>query len=250
MVRKRGEVHESLMNDAGTSEAAVIAIQEPQARMINEKLLTTPMSHHGWTKMVPSTRWEGRWAIRSMIWIKKNLESEQVPVQSPDLTVALVRLHDRVVLVASVYVEGGVSQALVDSCNDLRGVVLEARRNAGGKVDVVIGGDFNRHDQRWGGDDVSLVRQGEADEIINMMNELSLCSWLPRGTKTWRGGEFESTIDLTLTSEELAATVVKCGLYDRSRIRPRDHRDRIRHGASIGAPAGAPSLQECTVEED
>ncbi|EGU73274.1 hypothetical protein FOXB_16219 [Fusarium oxysporum f. sp. conglutinans Fo5176] len=36
-------------------------------------------------------------------------------------------------------------------------------------VDMVIAGDFNRHDQLWGGEDVSLERQGEADQIIGLM---------------------------------------------------------------------------------
>ena len=47
-----------------------------------------------------------------------------------------------------------------------------------------IAGDFNRHDQLWGGDEVSMERQGEADPIIDMMNELALSSLLRRGTKT------------------------------------------------------------------
>lgn len=86
-VRKRGEVHDSMMNDEELQDAAVIAIQEPQARKIKGQLLTTPMAHHKWTKMVPSTcREEGRWAIRSMLWIRKALESEQVPLESSDLT--------------------------------------------------------------------------------------------------------------------------------------------------------------------
>ncbi|TQN73583.1 hypothetical protein CSHISOI_01885 [Colletotrichum shisoi] len=51
-------------------------------------------------------------------------------------------------------------------------------------VDVVTVGDFNLHDQLWGGDEVSMVRQGEADPIVDLMNEFGLGSLLPRGTKT------------------------------------------------------------------
>jgi hypothetical protein len=74
-----------LMNDVATQDATVVAIQEPQARKIQGRLLTTPMGHHKWTKMVPSVWREGRWAIRSMLWVKKDVEAEQVPVDSPDI---------------------------------------------------------------------------------------------------------------------------------------------------------------------
>lgn len=66
-VRKQGEVHDSLMNDIGIQNDTVVAIQEPKARKIQGRLLTTPMGHHKWIKMVPSTWREGRWAIRSML---------------------------------------------------------------------------------------------------------------------------------------------------------------------------------------
>jgi hypothetical protein len=75
-VRKQGAVHDSLMNDEGIEDAIVLAIQEPHARIIQGRLLTTPMTHHKWRKMVPSTWREGRWAIRSMLWVNKDVEAE------------------------------------------------------------------------------------------------------------------------------------------------------------------------------
>ena len=210
-VKKRGEIQDSLMNDEAMADAAAIAIQEPHARIIQGRLLTTPMAHHRWTKLVPSIcNTEGRWACRSMLWVRKDLEVEQVAVESSDLTAALITLPERRLLVVSVYVEGVNTQALTDACNLLRTTVAEARRGAGQIVDVVLAGDFNRHDQLWGGEDVSLVRQGEADEIIDLMSDYSLSSLLPRGTKTWQGPRYESTIDLVLASEALADSVVRC----------------------------------------
>ena len=147
-VRKRSEIHDSLMNDEEITDAAVIAIQEPQARRINDRLLTSPMAHHKWTKMVPSIcREEGRWAIRSMLWIRKDLEAEQIPIASPDLTAAVLRLPERQILIVSVYVEGGNVQALAETCNMLRTVITDVRRYAGHIVDVAIVSDFNRYDQ-------------------------------------------------------------------------------------------------------
>ena len=207
-------VHDSLMNDDEMQDATVIAIQEPQARRIQGRLLTTPMAHYKWTKMVPSTWREGRWAIRSMLWVNKDAEAEQVPIQSPDMTAAVIQLPSRLVLVLSVYVPPVDSQALRETCDNIRKAIQDAyKRAAGTVVEVVIAGDFNRHDQLWGGDDISLVRQGEADLIIDLMNEFALSSLLRRGTKTWHGGEHATTIDLVLASDELAASMVKCAIH-------------------------------------
>lgn len=46
------------------------------------------------------------------------------------------------------------------------------------------------------------------------MNEHALLSLLPRGTETWQSGDRESTIDLMLASEELAATVCSCQIHE------------------------------------
>ncbi|KAJ6090904.1 hypothetical protein N7499_003618 [Penicillium canescens] len=216
-VRKQGAVHESLMNDEDTQNAVALAIQEPQARRIQGRLLTTPMGHHKWTKMVPSTWREGRWAIRSMLWINRDIEAEQVAIESPDLTAAVIRLPERLIFMASVYVQGGDTSALDGACDHLRKAVAKVRRDTGAVVEVMVVGDFNRHDQLWGGDEVSLGRQGEADPIIDLMNEFALSSLLKRGTKTWHGGgqsgDCESTIDLVLASDNLTDSMIKCAIH-------------------------------------
>jgi hypothetical protein len=152
-----------------------------------------------------------------MLWVNKDVEAEQVPIDSPDLTAAVIRLPGRLIFMASVYVEGGDAQALHDTCNSLRKAITKIRRDTGTVVEIMIVGDFNRHDQLWGGDDVSLERQGEADPIIDFMNEFALSSLLKRGTKTWHGrgqdGDYESTIDLVLASENLTDSMVKCAIH-------------------------------------
>jgi endonuclease/exonuclease/phosphatase family metal-dependent hydrolase len=148
-----------------------------------------------------------------MLWIRKDIEAEQVPVQSSDLTAAVLRLPDRSILVVSVYVKPQDAEALRAAICELHQVIRETRSNIGTRVDVVFARDFNQHDQLWGGENVSRERQGEADPIIDLMSEHALRSLLPRGTKTWQRGNHESTIDLVLASEELATLVVKCTVY-------------------------------------
>jgi ribonuclease HI len=152
-----------------------------------------------------------------MLWINRDVEAEQVPIESPDLTAAVIRLPERLIFMASVYVEGGDAAALDDACDRLRKAISKVRQDAGTVVEIMIVGDFNRHDQLWGGDDVSLTRQGEADPIIHLMSEFALCSLLKRGTKTWHGGgqsgDCESTIDLVLASASLADSMVKCAIH-------------------------------------
>jgi hypothetical protein len=140
--------------------------------------------------------------------------SKQMQVQSADLTVVLLRLPDRSVLLASVYVEGANAAALFEMLRSLDDVVSRAQCRGGLRLGVVVAGDFNRHDQLWGGDAVMPTRQGEADPNIDFMNRWKLVSLLPRGTKTWQNAVHATTIDLMLASQELASNVFKCKIHD------------------------------------
>lgn len=201
------------MNDQRVRDFGALVIAEPYAWTTETEVVTIPMGHPNWTKMTPTVQRGERWAFRSMLWIRKDIEAEQVPIQSPDLTAAILRLPDRSMLVVSVYIEGEDTTALLDAMEKLHQLIQETRARIGTRVDVVLAGDFNRHDQLWGGDDASRERQGEADPIIDLMSEHALRSLLPRGTKTWQKGSQESTIDLVLASEELATSLMKCTVH-------------------------------------
>jgi hypothetical protein len=84
--------------------------------------------------------------VQSMLWVHRDIEFEQVSAPSADLTVALLRLPDRSVLLASVYVEGGNAAALSGTMNLLNEAIHIAQRRGGPRLDVVIAGDFNRYD--------------------------------------------------------------------------------------------------------
>lgn len=98
-VRKQGEVHDSLMNDKEIQGATLLAVQEPHARRLQGRLLTTPMQHYKWTKIVPSSCREERWPIRSMLWVNKKVKAEQIRIDSPDMTAVIIRLCEHQVLV-------------------------------------------------------------------------------------------------------------------------------------------------------
>ena len=68
------------MNDESLRHFGVLAISEPYVRTIENTVVTAPTGHANWTKMVPSVQRQGRWAFRSMLWIRKDIKAEQVPV--------------------------------------------------------------------------------------------------------------------------------------------------------------------------
>ncbi|KAM4063306.1 endonuclease-reverse transcriptase domain-containing protein [Hirsutella rhossiliensis] len=216
-VRKREPVQQSLMNDEDLKDYGVLAVSEPYARMIDGKVVTSPRMHSNWTRILPTHMSDGPWPIRSMLWVRDDVEVMQMPIPSADLTAAVLRLPERSVLVVSVYVEGQSTEALKSTTGLLHDLIQRFRQGSGARTDVVLAGDFNSHDLLWGGDDVSVQRQGEAGLIIDLMNEHGLRSLLPRGTKTWQRKDQESTIDLVLTTSELADEVATCTIH------PTDH---------------------------
>jgi hypothetical protein len=89
-MQKRREVQHSVMNDSDLKEYTALAISEPYVFEMDGKVRTSPVGHQGWTAILPSQRHDGRWAVRSMLWVRKDIECEQVNVPSADLTVVLL----------------------------------------------------------------------------------------------------------------------------------------------------------------
>ena len=180
-VRKQREVQQSLMNDDNLRDFGVLMVTEPHVWRQAETLGTAPMGNLNWTRVMPSMYEDSRWAVRSMLWVRKDLEIEQVSIPSSDVTAVLLRLPDRVVLVASVYVPCNGVEALKGTVELLKGMIEEVRKGEGTRTDLVIAGDFNRHDQLWGGDDISRVRQGEAEPIVGLYERI----WLTVTPTPW-----------------------------------------------------------------
>ena len=89
-------VQQSLLNDESLKDFSALAILEPYLWRDKEsnEIVITPIRHHNWTKMIPTTHYDSRWAIQSMLWIRKDLEAQQIAVESADITAAVLHLLD------------------------------------------------------------------------------------------------------------------------------------------------------------
>ena len=61
--------------------------------------------------------------------------------------------------------------------------------------------DFNLHHPVWGGLEIEGDR--EAEQLLIIIDERQLFLLLPQGFITWRAGESQSTIDLTLSTSSV-----------------------------------------------
>ena len=100
---KRRTVQDSFMNDEQLIEFSALAISEPWIWRIDNELV--PKGYSNWTRILPSVQAEGRWVARSMLWIRKDIEHEQILIQSSDLTAAVLHFADRHVMIVSVLVQ-------------------------------------------------------------------------------------------------------------------------------------------------
>ena len=146
-VRKQSSVQLSLMNDLGLQHHSAIAVSEPHVWRTDNKLITTPMGHANWIKMLPTMQSEDRWAVRSMLWIHKDVEAEQVLVDSYDLTAAVLYLQEYTVLIVSIYIPCNDEQTLITAMHLINKLINDARRKAPKELQILLLGDFNRHNQ-------------------------------------------------------------------------------------------------------
>jgi hypothetical protein len=213
-MRKGKETQLSVMNDEELKDYTVILMSEPWCTTIDEEVITIPQFHRSWTKFHPTTLdKERRWPLRSLLWINTEIEAIQVLILLVDLIIVVLRIPESLILVVSVYVECGGNEILEHYMELLRRAIQEARAEYGPQLEVVLAGDFNRHNGLWGGARIGVEREGEAEEIIDLMDDFSLQSLLKPGTITWQRGRFTSTIDLILVLERLAESMISCQIY-------------------------------------
>jgi Endonuclease-reverse transcriptase len=202
-LRKSSMAQHSLMNDEGLRNYGLLMISEPACFTDDDGKTVAPPSHHAkWTQILPTrSNREARFPIRSLIYVHDSIRAQVVPVASSDIVAVRFRVEDRPILAITVYIPPTDQDALSRTMELVRETINERGRGH----ELVIVGDFNRHDQLSGGDEVgATARQGEAQEILDLMTDLNLQLLLPRGTKTYESEQGDSTIDLILTSQGLA----------------------------------------------
>ena len=213
--QKRIGVMHSVINDENLRDFGALLISEPHVWRNKEgRAISTPTAHNNWTKTEPTIlNTEERWAYRSMIWTRSGLEAEQVRIDSSDITAVIIKLPKHAILLISVYVQGSDKEALEFAIRSISQLISSERARCS-TLEIVVAGDFNRHDALWGDERVSEESQGAAEPIIEMMGEQGLISLLKSGIITRDQGGDESTIDLMLASQGLANFVIFCKIHD------------------------------------
>ena len=117
------------------------------------------------------------------------------------------------VSVFSVYGQGSDTEALRIAISNIN-QAINSEKTRCSALDMIVTGDFNRHNILWGGIAVSDEGQGEAEPIIEMMTAQGFISLLKCGTVTRDQGGDASTIDLVLVSQGLANLTIYCKIND------------------------------------
>lgn len=208
--RKTKEIQWSALHDESLNGYGALLLTEPSCyRDSEQQLHPSPIQHPKWIAVLPSKSQDERPYIRSMIWMARDLKYTPVHIVSSDITAVMLDLGSRRIMLTSIYVPPITSthepeRSLRDRLNVLRQTIERVQVEHDNTVELVIAGDFNRHDQLWGGDTVGVgVRQGEAEGIVELMQEYGLNSLLRRGAITWSAGTRKSTIDLMLSTARL-----------------------------------------------
>jgi hypothetical protein len=218
-LRKGPETHLSLLNDRSLQSCDLLMISEPYVFLMNDTACSH--THANWTPLWPSQRHPPAGGLRphrSMIWVnKKTYPHRQIDVVSADIAAVLL-FTPSPILAISVYIPPGRgsegTRTLTQGLDAIRDAHRQVRYEYGANIDILMVGDFNRHDQLWGGNQVATQpRQGEAEPIVLLMADWGLTSLLRRGTTTYEEGPRRSTVDLVLASTGLSRRVARCRIH-------------------------------------
>jgi exonuclease III/ribonuclease HI len=219
---RRAGVQLSILNDRSVQDFDVIMVTEPRIMDFDNQPVVH--QHQHWNTVRPTLIREDSviHSFRSLMYVNKKTQFQQVPVPSSDIVAGLLKTNMQKILLMSVYIPWNSHRtkeendaALVQRLQAATTAWETAKEKWGADTQLLVGGDFNRHDQLWGGDSVAhSQRQGEGTPILEWMCDHGVRSMLPRGTKTFQAGPTESTIDLVLASGGLTERFLKCHIHE------------------------------------
>lgn len=193
-VGKQKETQWSLLNDTDTARFDVLVVAEPYIFTLSGESKARVTSHHQWEAITPTVqRKEGhvRHSFRAMLWLNKNTQGQAIPIQLSDIAAVLIRSQGVPVLIFSVYIPRGGKTVydhedqLKERLQILEETIEQVKKIEGEALQVIVASDVNRRDQLWGGDQVAIdLRQGEAKELLNLIQRRELQSLLEPGTIT------------------------------------------------------------------
>ena len=198
-MRKMQMPQYALLNDEDIAGHGLLLLQEPNC-FLNEdgEAVAPPACQAKWEQFLPTEHREGRWPIRALIYANQWTNPRQIPITSPDIAAVEVTLRDRKIMAVSIYVpgiEGDVTRA-GQTIRHMFDLISSAKRERPNH-ELIVAGDFNRHDPLWGGD---RIEQHEGTETVDFMDQMDLQIANKRGVATHESG---TTIDLTLLRSTL-----------------------------------------------
>ena len=212
------------MNDVALKDFDALAIVEPYLYQDIETGEPNPGSYRQWQALMPTTRRQDgaiRHTYRSMLWVNSSNLARQVPVDSHDITAAIIRVQQERILVVSMYdpncsrATSDRSAALAHKLEIVQEVVEQARAEGDPDMLILICTDLNRHNTVWTGREPIPGRQHEGDGILEFAQALQLDTLLEPGTITWEHQSLtaSSTNDVIWGSAAVQDKMQKCRIY-------------------------------------
>lgn len=93
---------------------------------------------------------------------------------SADITAVTIQVGEQIVLLVSAYVaylhrKEQNRQELQNQLGAIQEAQTQVQQQRPNKIQMIIAGDFNRHDTTWGGDTANQDRAGEGEQILDFM---------------------------------------------------------------------------------
>jgi len=214
------------MNDEGLANFDAIAIVEPHIFQDPDTGKPHTGYYRDWQAVTPTVhRTDGhlRHSFRAMIWVNHKLRITRVPVQSYDITAALIHYPEGPKLIIVAYDSNDntnqattQAEALQEKLQLIDSTIRASRQEHGQDLGLLFYSDMNRHHPLWGGSRVGdHQRRHEADDMVEMALDLQLQSLLQPGTITWehQARHLQSTVDVVLTDATLTVKMIRCCIY-------------------------------------